>query len=122
RVARLAARESGDAGHNVASRQAEVLPAAVLGLRAAVLRVDDLAAHLAVQRDASPVVCDAAGAHGHDLALLRLLLGGVRDDQTGCGGLLCFDLTDDDAILERLDGDRHADTLLSRNGVNACTG
>src|SRR5699024_1742892 len=118
----MRARESGDDCEDVASRQDEVLLAAVLELRAAVLRVDDLVAHLDVELDAGAVVCNAAGAHGHNLTLLRLLLGCVRDDQTGRGGLLCLDLTDDDAILERLDGDRHADTLLRRNVVTTCAG
>ena len=44
---------------------------------------------------------------GDDLALLRLLLGGVRDDQAGSRGLLGVERLDDDAVLERLDGDRH---------------
>ena len=60
-----------------------------------------------VERDTVSVVVDATRTHGDDLALLRLLLGGVGDDQTGSSGLLSLDLLDDDAIFERLDGDRH---------------
>ena len=43
-----------------------------------------------------------ARAHGQDLALLGLLLGGVRDDQAAGGGLLGFAGLDDDAVFERL--------------------
>ena len=37
-------------------------------------------AGLDVHRSAAAVVLDLAGAHGHDLGLLGLFLGGVRDD------------------------------------------
>ena len=56
---------------------------------------------------------DAAGAHGDNFAFLRLLLGGVRNDQAGGGGLLGLNLADDDAVLEGLDGDRHCRSLSS---------
>ena len=49
------------------------------------------------------VVAPAAGADGEDFALLRLLLGGVGDDQTGCGGLLGLVGLDDDAVIEGLE-------------------
>src|SRR5215207_4639174 len=96
-----------DDREHVARRQHEVVLAAELHLGAAVLRVDDLVADGDVERDAVAVVVDATGAHCHDLALLGLLLGGVGDHETRRGGLLCLDLLDDDAILERLDGNRH---------------
>ena len=47
---------------------------------------------------------EAARAHGEDVALLGLLLGGVRDDQAGGRGLLGLERLDHDAVLERLDG------------------
>ena len=47
---------------------------------------------------------EAARAHGEDDALLGLLLGGVRDDQAGGGGLLGVERLDHNAVLERLDG------------------
>ena len=56
-------------------------------------------AHVHVERDAVAVVVDAAGAHGDDRALLRLLLGGVRDDQTGSRGLLRFERANHDPVL-----------------------
>ena len=86
----------------------EVLLAGVLDLGAAVLAVDDLVADGDVQRNALVAVfVEAAGADGHDLALLGLLLGGVRDDQAGGRGLLGVKGLDDDPVLERLDVDRH---------------
>src|SRR4051812_37986668 len=92
-------------GEQVAGREHEVLLAAVVDLGAAVLRVDDHVADLDVERHALAVVVDAAGAHGDDRALLRLLLGGVRDDQAGGGGGLGLVGLDHDAVLQRLDGD-----------------
>ena len=53
------------------------------------------------------VVVEATRTDREDLALLGLLLGGVRDDQTGRRGLLGVERLDDDAVLERLDVDRH---------------
>ena len=50
---------------------------------------------------------DAARADREDLALLGLLLRGVRDDEAGGRGLLGLARLDDDAVLERLDGNRH---------------
>ena len=51
----------------------------------------------------SLVVAPAAGADSEHFALLRLLLGGVGDDQTGCGGLLGLVGLDDDAVIEGLE-------------------
>src|SRR4051812_44280258 len=98
---------SGNDGQHVAGRQDEVLVAAVLHLGAAVLAVDDLVAHRDVERDAVAVVVDATGTDRLDLALLGLLLGRVGDDQAGSRGLLRLERLDDDAVLERLDVDRH---------------
>src|SRR5688500_13189979 len=92
-------------GEQVAGGEDEVVLAAVLDLGAAVLRVDDHVADVHVERDAVAVVVDAAGAHGDDGALLGLLLGGVRDDQTGGGGGLGLVGLDHDPVLQRLDAD-----------------
>src|SRR3954451_18003478 len=92
-------------GEQVAGGEHEVVLAAVTDLGAAVLRVDDHVADVHVERNAVAVVVDAAGAHGDDRALLRLLLGGVRDDQTGGGGGLGLVGLDHDPVLQRLDGD-----------------
>ena len=51
----------------------------------------------------SPAVLGTpAGAHGEDLALLGLLLGGVRDHEPADGRLLGLGRSDDDAVLQRL--------------------
>src|SRR3954454_12421238 len=92
-------------GEQVAGREHEVLLAAVDDLGAAVLRVDDHVADVDVERHTLAVVVDAAGAHGDDRALLRLLLGGVGDDQSGGGGGLGLVGLDHDTVLQRLDGD-----------------
>jgi hypothetical protein len=62
-------------------------------------------------RAALAAVVDTARAGRDDLALLRLLLGGVRDDQTEGGGGLGFERLDEDAVLERLDRARHVRPL-----------
>ena len=99
-------------GENVTGGEDEVLLAAVLDLGAAVLAVDDLVADLDVERDALvAVLVPAAGADGEDLALLRLLLRRVRNDEAGGGGLLRLEGLDDDAVFERLDGNRHGGDL-----------
>jgi len=92
-----------DHGEHVAGREDEELVCTELHLGPAVLAVQDAVADGDVERDAVAVVVDATGADRHDLALLGLLLGGVRDDQATCGGLLGLDLLDDDAVFERLD-------------------
>src|SRR3954451_20854470 len=98
---------SADDGENVARGEDEVLLAAVLDLGAAVLAVDHLVADGHVEGDPVAVVVDATRTHAEDLALLGLLLGGVRDDQAGSRGLLGLEGLDDDPVLERLDVDRH---------------
>src|SRR5665809_145886 len=98
---------SGNDSEDVAGAQDEVVGTGVLDLGAAVLAVDDLVAHGHVQRDAVAVVVDPTRTDGQDMALLGLLLGGVRDDQPGGGGLLGVERLHDDPVLERLDVDRH---------------
>src|SRR3954447_10624163 len=92
-------------GEQVAGGEHEVLLAGVLDLGAAVLRVDDHVADVHVERNAVAVVVDAAGADSDNGALLGLLLGGVRDDQTGGGGGFGLVGLDHDPVLQRLDAD-----------------
>src|SRR5699024_12248486 len=68
---------------------------------------EDAVAHVHFKRHEIAVIFDPALPDQENLALLGLLLGGVRDDQARCGGLLSLERLDDDPILERLDFDRH---------------
>src|SRR6266536_4084487 len=79
----------GDDGEDVPRGQDQVLLTAVLDLGAAVLRVDDRVARLDVERHPLAVL-EAAGADRDDLTLLRLLLGGVGDDDARGGHLLAL--------------------------------
>ena len=73
-------------------------------LRAAVLGVEDLVALRDVERDALlAFVVVAAVADRDDLALLGLLLGGVREDDATRRGLLLLDRPDDQAVAQRLE-------------------
>src|SRR3954469_23061454 len=93
-----------DDREDIAGRQDEVLLGAQLDLGAAVLREDDGVAFLDVHRRALAVF-EAARAYGEDLALLGLLLGGVRDHNAGRRRLLGLQHLNDDAVFERLDVD-----------------
>src|SRR6185295_7863557 len=57
-------------------------------------------ARLQVDRDELAGLVAAAWANGHDLALLRLLLGGVRNDDAALGLLLGVDALHDHAIMQ----------------------
>src|SRR5216683_651364 len=123
-----------DDGEYVAGGEHQVLLAPVLHLGAAVLAVQHHVADLYVDRHAlgSRVVV-ASRTHRKDFALLGLLLGGVRDHQSGRGGLLCLKRADHNPVFERLDnylgGGRHDRTspsgkangeLLERANMAAC--
>src|SRR5580765_3643139 len=83
--------------------QDHVLRAVDLDVRAAVLADQDAVALLHFGRDALAVLGEAARADGHDLALLRLLLRGVRDDDAAPDGLLLLDTADEQPVGERLE-------------------
>src|SRR5690606_5599921 len=92
-------------GEHVAGREHEVLLATELHLGPAVLAVEDDVALLDVKRDALlAVLVPVTRADREYLALLRLLLGGVRDHQAGSGGLLGLKRLDHDAVAKRLNG------------------
>src|SRR6187200_889634 len=75
-----------DDGEHVAAGEDQQILAIDGDLGAAVLRVQDRLVDLDVERDhLTGVLGPLAGSDGEDLALLRLLLGGVRDHQAGCG-------------------------------------
>src|ERR1700758_4825839 len=88
-----------DDGVDVAGGQDYVVVALELVLGAAELRVDDLVAHADVHGYALAVL-ELARADGDDLALGRLLLGRVGDDDARGGGLLLVDRLHHDAVLK----------------------
>src|SRR3954465_6051889 len=65
------------------------------------LSKQDLVAHLDVERELGSVLEDLAVADGQDLTLLRLLLGGVGDDDPAPGGLLLLDAADEQTVVKR---------------------
>src|SRR4029077_12414116 len=79
----------------------EVFLAVDLDLRSGVLAEQDLVADLDVERRQLAVVVHLALADGDDLAVLRLLLGGIRNDDAALGLFhRVFESPDDDAILQ----------------------
>ena len=92
-----------DLGEDVGLAQHEQLLAVDLDLGPAVLAVEDLVALLDVQRDALAVLVELAVADGEDLALLRLLLGGVGEHEATGGGLLLLDRPHDQTIAQGLE-------------------
>src|SRR5215210_3110558 len=92
---------AGDDGEYVAAGKDQNVLAPDGDLGAPVLAVDDGVAHLDVEGDDLARLLGASPrAGGEDLALLRLLLGGVGDDDAADGGLLGLAGTDHDAIIE----------------------
>ena len=92
---------SAEDGQDVTSGDDEVILALVVHLGAAVLGVQHLVADLDVDRDTLAGVVTTARADSQDFALLRLLLGIVRNEQTGSGLGLGFRLLDDDLVFLR---------------------
>src|SRR4051812_8189897 len=93
-----------DLGEDVALAKHEELLAVDLDLRAAVLAVQDLVALGDVQRDALlAILVVPALADGDDLALLRLLLGGVGEDDAAGSRLLLLDRPHDQTIAQGLE-------------------
>ena len=105
-------------GEDVGLAQDQVVLAVVLDLGAAVLAEDDLVADRDVERDELAVL-PAARADGQDAAALRLLLGGVGQDDAARGGLLLLEDLDDDAVAQRLQvhGDLRSDVELALSSV-----
>src|SRR5215213_10570925 len=94
---------SADLGEHVRLAQDQQVVAVHGDLRAAVLRVEDLVALGDVERDALlAVLVPPAVAGCQDLAALRLLLGGVGEDDAAGGRLLLLDRLDDHAIAQGL--------------------
>ena len=81
----------------------EVLLAVDLDLLAGVLAEQDGVAFLDVERRDLAVLLDLALADGDDLALLRLFLGGVGDDDAADLLFAFFDALHDDAVVQGTD-------------------
>src|SRR3974377_4619 len=58
-------------------------------------------ADLEIDRDQLAALVTPTGADGDDLALARLFLGGIRDDDDAGGLFLGIDALDDDAVVKR---------------------
>src|SRR5262249_2503984 len=93
----------GENSQHVLFAKDHVLRAVDLHVGAAVLADQDAIALLDVHVDALAFLGEAARAHGHDLALLRLLLGRVGTDDPAANRLLCLDTPDQNAVGKRPD-------------------
>src|SRR5688500_8944085 len=88
---------------DVVLAQDEVLFAVDLHFGPAVLAEEDPVAGLDLGL-LELAVDELAVADRNDLALDRLFLGGVRDDDPALGLFFFFDALDEDAVLQRTDG------------------
>src|SRR5215212_3100498 len=86
--------------HDVGLFHDEQLLVVELHLGARPLAEQDAVAGLHVQRAQLALVVQGAGAGGDHLALLRLLLGGVGDDDAARGLLFRRDAADQDAVMQ----------------------
>src|SRR5687768_4333961 len=92
---------SADDPEDVAFLHDQQVLAVELDLGAGPFAEQDLVARLDVERGHRAVLGAGAGADRDDLAFLRLLLGGVRNDDSAGGGLFGLDSTDQHPIMER---------------------
>ena len=76
---------SAENGQNIAGGDDQVILTLIVHLGAAILGVQHLVADLDVDRNALAGVVATARTDSQDFTLLRLLLGIVRNEQTGCG-------------------------------------
>src|ERR1035437_5582227 len=102
-VVRMTRCRLGEHRKQVARRDDQVVLAGVLDFGSAVLAVDDLVTHRNVERNTVAVVVHSARSYRHDLALLGLLLDGVRDDEAGGRRLLGCGRLHDDLVFQGLD-------------------
>src|SRR6266567_1579316 len=101
--------------HNVALFHDEVLDAIDFDLGARPFAEQDAVADLDVDRDQLAGLVAAAGANGDDPALLRLLLGGVGNDDATSGLRLGIDSLDDNAVVKRSEFHRCPPTVSSKS-------
>src|SRR4051812_32807168 len=90
---------SADDGEDLVLAEDHVVLVVDADLAAGVLADENLVALLDVGRDTLTVVGDLAGSHGDHLGMLRLLLGGVGDDDAPADLLLLLDPLGQHAIL-----------------------
>src|SRR6516162_9939584 len=90
-----------DDPHDVAFFHDQVLDAVELDLGARPFAEQDAVADLDVERNELAGLIPGARTDGDDLALRRLLLGGVGDDDAARGLLLGIDALDDNAVVKR---------------------
>src|SRR6188474_2575273 len=81
----------------------EIILAVELDLLARVLAEEDQVASLDVGRLARAIISDLAGAGGDDLALLRLFLRAIGDDDPADLLFALVEALDEDAVVERSD-------------------
>ena len=74
----------------------------------------DAVAGLHVKRQNPSVLLDLAFADGENFAFLRLLFGGLRNNETAPSCLLFVDTTHQNPIVQRNEIDRHGYTLPRR--------
>src|ERR1700723_4427120 len=92
-----------DAGEDIGLAQHEQILTVDLDLGPAVLAVEDLVALLDIEGDPLARIVEPAVARGEDLALLRLLLGCIGQDESTCRGLLLLDRPHDQTIAQGLE-------------------
>src|SRR5919197_3618051 len=90
----------GDLGEHIGLAQDQHLVGPELDLRPAVLGEDDLVALRDFHRDEVALVVPGARPRGEDAAALRLLLGGVGEDDPADGRFLVFEDLDDQAVSQ----------------------
>src|SRR5271154_1689206 len=101
-----------DHAHDVRLLHDEELLAVDFDLSAAPFAKQHSVAGLHVEGDKLAAFVARARASSDDFALLRLLLGGVRDDDAALRLFLAFDATDDDAVMQ---GTEFHECFLFRN-------
>src|SRR6478736_280667 len=106
-----------DDAHDVGFLHDEEVLTVDLDLGAGPLAEEDAVALLDVERDQLAVFVAGAGADGDDLAFLRLLLGGVGDDDAAFGAFFAFDALDDDAVVQRTEVRCHWASCLAGRPV-----
>src|SRR5437870_1712677 len=95
-----AEKSSGDDAHDVGLLHDQEFLAVELDLGARPLAEQDAVAGLDIDRRELAGLVAAARADGDDLALARLLLGGVGDDDAALRLLLALEAADDNAVVQ----------------------